>query len=192
MVPHRFLNGLNPADSQRTEASFKFIANCEYRLFQRPDDAVHRGLDKQTEADMAQPGNFFCNYEPLSKDQIRAEMTHIVDFEQYSAPMQKCLTDFVNGEASYVVSSAQPRLVDGKPSKNPRYLQDRPDLTQPFQRYVAYRGLQLFRAASASTPVAIPVNAILSVAETTRPKRRLGFAHWRSTIRSIIKSCLNC
>ncbi len=103
VVPHRFLSGLNPADSQQAEASFKFIANCEYRLFQRPDDAVHRGLDKQTEADMAQPGNFFCNYEPLSKEQIEAEMMHIVDFEQYSAPMQKLLTDFVASDLHYVV-----------------------------------------------------------------------------------------
>jgi hypothetical protein len=29
----------------------KFVANCEYRLFQRPDDAIHRGYDKQTELD---------------------------------------------------------------------------------------------------------------------------------------------
>ncbi|MFN7290507.1 MAG: hypothetical protein ACK5T6_07965, partial [Pirellula sp.] len=174
VVPHRFLSGLNPADSQLTEASFKFIANCEYRLFQRPDDAVHRGLDKQTEADMAQPGNFFCNYEPLSKDKIQAEMTHLVEFEQYSAPMQKCLTDFVSSDLNYVISSAQPRLVDGKPSKNPRYLQDRPDLRQPFQRYVAYRGLQLYRAASASIPVAIPVNAILSGRRNNPPDKAAG------------------
>ena len=174
VVPHRFLNGLNPVDSQLTDASFKFIANCEYRLFQRPDDAVHRGLDKQTEADMAQPGNFFCNYEPLSKDKIQAEMTHLVEFEQYSAPMQKCLSDFVNSDLNYVISSAQPRLVDGKPSKNPRYLQDRPDLRQPFQRYVAYRGLQLYRAASASTPVAIPVNAILSGRRNNPPDKAAG------------------
>ncbi|MCU0713092.1 MAG: hypothetical protein MUC43_13605 [Pirellula sp.] len=174
VVPHRFLSGLNPADQERTDSSFKFIANCEYRLFQRPDDAVHRGLDKQTESDVAQPGNFFCNFEPLAKDHIRSEMAHIVDFEQYSAPMQKCLTDFVDGEANYVVSSAQPRLVDGKPSKNPRYLQDRPDLTQPFQRYVAYRGLQLYRAASAATPVAIPVNAILSGRRNNPPDKAAG------------------
>ena len=30
-----------------------------------------------------------------------------------------------------MVSSAHPRLVDGKPSKNPRYLQSRPDLRAP-------------------------------------------------------------
>lgn len=45
--------------------SFKFVTNCELRLFQRPDDAIHRGYDKQTEADFSQPDNFFSNYEPL-------------------------------------------------------------------------------------------------------------------------------
>ena len=33
--------------------------------------------------------------------------------------------------AGYVVSLVNPRLVDGKPSKNPRYLQIRPDLLDP-------------------------------------------------------------
>ena len=33
-------------------ASYKFAINCESRLFQRPDDAIHRGLDRQTEADL--------------------------------------------------------------------------------------------------------------------------------------------
>ena len=37
-------------------ASYKFAVNCESRLFQRPDDAIHRGLDRQTEADLARAG----------------------------------------------------------------------------------------------------------------------------------------
>lgn len=32
---------------------------------QRPDDAVHRGFDRQTEADMAEDGLFTSNFEPL-------------------------------------------------------------------------------------------------------------------------------
>jgi hypothetical protein len=31
----------------------KLVLNCETRLFQRPDDAIHRGFDKQAEADIA-------------------------------------------------------------------------------------------------------------------------------------------
>ena len=45
----------------------------------------------------------------------------------------------------YVVCSAHPRLVDGKPSKNPRYLQTRPDLLDPTARYIAERGMRLAR-----------------------------------------------
>ncbi len=46
--------------------SFKFADNCEFRLFQRPDDAIHRGLDKQTELDLSRPGNFISNFQPLN------------------------------------------------------------------------------------------------------------------------------
>ena len=53
-------------------ASFKFVQNCEARLFQRPDDAIHRGYDKQTELDFSRPGNFFSNFEPLTHEEVLA------------------------------------------------------------------------------------------------------------------------
>lgn len=86
--------------------SFKFVANCEYRLFQRPDDAVHRGLDKQTEKDIADAGNFFCNFEPLGKPQVAEEAANIIELEQYSAPMRERLEGFLESKFDYVVSSA--------------------------------------------------------------------------------------
>jgi hypothetical protein len=55
-VPTRVLENLGPEHQQ---PSVKFVMNCEKRLFQRPDDAVHPGYDKQTEADFARPGQFF-------------------------------------------------------------------------------------------------------------------------------------
>ena len=45
--------------------SLKLAQNCEFRLFQRPDDAIHPGLDRQTEKDMAGPGLFCSNFQPL-------------------------------------------------------------------------------------------------------------------------------
>jgi hypothetical protein len=63
VVPTARLSGFN---SDQNQLTVKFAVNCESRLFQRPDDAIHRGYDKQTEADFAQPGNFFSNYEPLT------------------------------------------------------------------------------------------------------------------------------
>jgi hypothetical protein len=60
-----------------------------------------------------------------------------------------------------VVSSAHPRIVDGKPSKNPRYLQLRPDVANPLGRYVAEVGARLARGVPAGQPVCEPVNAVL-------------------------------
>ena len=60
---------------------------------------------------------------------------HVVEFDKYTEPMKRLLVDFVaHPTTEYVVSSAHPRLVDGTPSKNPRYLQKRPDLVNPSRR----------------------------------------------------------
>jgi len=62
----------------------------------------------------------------------------------------------------YFVSSAHPRLVDGKPSPNVRYLQQRPDLADPRLRYLAETATRLARGLAADQPVYFPVNAVLS------------------------------
>jgi hypothetical protein len=141
------------------QAGIKFSENCEYRLFQRPDDAIHRGLDKQTELDMSGPDNFFANYEPLSAPQVKELVDKVTEFDQFTPPMQAMLKAASTG--GLVVSSAHPRLVDGKPTKNPRYLQTRPDVVDPFPAYVAKRGIRLAQAVSANQPVLQPVNAVL-------------------------------
>ncbi len=174
VVPRRYLPTLPESSFSVRERSYKFVANCEYRLFQRPDDAIHRGLDKQTELDIADVGNFFCNFEPLSREVASLEVANIIEFEQYTAPMQNRMSSFIAGTQSYVVSSAQPRIVDGKPTKNPRYLQDRSDLLDPFDRYVAFRGMQLYRATPAGHSVPTPVNAILSGRRNNPPDRKAG------------------
>jgi hypothetical protein len=85
----------------------------------------------------------------------------VTEFEDFSLPMQQLLRDAASSDSGYVVCSANPRLVDGNPSKNPRYLQTRPDLIDPFPRYAAERGIQLGRSLSASTPPLNPVGAVL-------------------------------
>jgi hypothetical protein len=75
--------------------------------------------------------------------------------------MQALLRAAAAEESGYVVSSSEPRLVDGKPSKNPRYLQIRPDLLDPMSVYVAEQGARLFRAVPADKPVYWPVEAVL-------------------------------
>ncbi|CAJ0592217.1 unnamed protein product [Cylicocyclus nassatus] len=46
--------------------SRKVVANCEALLFQRPDDAIYRGYDTQTERDMSGTDLFISNYQPLT------------------------------------------------------------------------------------------------------------------------------
>ncbi len=124
--------GLKDFDTKYPNRSAKLVENCEAFLFQRPDDAIHRGFDAQAAADIATPGTFLSNFEPLTKAQAKAMVDHVVEFDQYTEPMQALLRSFVSeAKVAYAVSSAYPRMVDGRPSKNPRYLQKRPDLVDP-------------------------------------------------------------
>jgi hypothetical protein len=142
--------------------SLKLVENCEWRLFQRPDDAIHRGMDAQAEADMAEPGLFASNYEPISSAQAREIVENVVDFDRFTPPMRSVLLDASRQADAFVVSSANPRIVDGKISKNPRYLEVRPDVARPRDRYVAEVGTRLFRRCGVGCALVHPVNAVLS------------------------------
>ncbi len=155
--------------------SVKLLANCEARLFQRPDDAVHRGFDKDAEADLAGPGNFLSNFEPLTQADVQKMLDNVVAFDQYSDPMKKLLSDFVTGgKTQFVVSSSEPRLVDGAPSKNTRYLQIRPDLQNPLGAHLAEMGTRLAREIPAGKPVYFPVNAVLAGRRNNPPDAKAG------------------
>src|SRR5208283_4588623 len=56
---------------------------------------------------------------------------------------------------------ANPRLIEGKPSKNPRYLQVRRDVLAPRETYLADMSARLRRRLPASAPVLNPVTAVL-------------------------------
>jgi hypothetical protein len=159
VVPRRALQHLGNVLTE--EVSYKFVQNCEYRLFQRPDDAIHRGLDKQTEADLARSDNFIVNFEPLARRQVNEICDRPVDLSQFTLPMQRLLHEMQEAEDSYVVCSNTPRLVNGVPSKNPRYLQPRPDLIDPVNRYVGEMGIRISRAVPLDKPVHSPVQAVL-------------------------------
>jgi hypothetical protein len=141
----------------------KLLINCEKLLFQRPDDAIHRGADAQAEADMASPGTFISNYEPLTPAMVTTMVDHVTEMDRFTPPMKKLLENFAptQGEA-YVVSSAHPRMVNGKPSQNPRYLQRRPDLANPRESHIAEMVARLEREIPAGSPVQFPVNAVLA------------------------------
>jgi hypothetical protein len=98
----------------------------------------------------------------------------VINFEQYTAPMQQMLQEAAECDAEFVVSSAHPRLVDGVPTKNPRYLQDRMDLKNPRERYIAMQGVRLFRCLSATAAVHHPVTAVLSGRRNNPPDTAKG------------------
>ena len=151
--------------------SLKFVQNCEQRLFQRPDDAIHRGYDKQTEADFSLPENFFSNYEPLTPETARKVVEDAIGFHQFTPPLQKLIGEIAaTGQPEFFVSSAHPRMVEGKPSKNPRYLQKRPDLVNPAEPYLAELSARLRRRVPAGEFVPTPVNTILAGRRNNPPE----------------------
>jgi len=159
VVPVSYVDG--ELNSRYNNPGVKLVKNCENRLFQRPDDAINRGLDTQTEADLAERGNFISNFEPLSSDNARELVEDAINFQDYSQPMQELIRKAAEAENAYFVSSAHPRIVDGEPSKNVRYLQKRPDLANPRNLYIARMGTRLSRGLSLAKPVHFPVNAVL-------------------------------
>jgi phosphoenolpyruvate carboxykinase (diphosphate) len=172
VVPAARLANLNPAYKN---PSVKFVQNCEYRLFQRPDDCVHRGYDKQAESDISGPSVFLSNFEPLDRAVACELVEDATGFDQWTEPVKRLLTDFLKeNRASHVVSPAHPRLVNGKPSKNPRYLQDRPDLVNPRGRYLGEMGTRLFRRVPSDRPVLLPVNAVLAGRRNNPPDPQIG------------------
>lgn len=145
-----------------SSVSRKYVENCEQLLFQRPDDAIHRGYDKQAERDISTPGTFLSNFQPLSRDEAQALVDDAVAFNEFTAPMEDLLEGFAasTGSPEYVVSSANPRLVNGKPSKNPRYLQQRPDLANPKETAAALLSSHLVNKKSTAEVLRLPIDVV--------------------------------
>lgn len=142
--------------------SRKFVQNAESLLFQRPDDAIHRGYDKQTERDMSKPGTFVSNFEPLTRADAEALVDDAVGFTSYTQPMQDLIRTVAEDDSlpKYFVSSAHPRIVKGARSKNPRYLQVRPDLADPEATARAEMARHLYRKVPLSRPLGHGVDVV--------------------------------
>jgi hypothetical protein len=151
----------------------KFVENTEARLFQRPDDAVHRGYDHQAEADLASPGSFISNFEPLTADDARALMEDAIGYNAYTEPMRALIREAATSTTGpkYFVSSAHSRIVDGKPSKNPRYLQLRPDLADPRGAYLGTLSARLHRGLTSKDPVFTPVGVLAPGRRNNPPEK---------------------
>ena len=159
VAPSSAIKSLPP---EWTAPSSKFVHNCEYRFFQRPDDAIIRGYDKQAEADLSSDGSFLSNYEPLDAEHGKNEIENTIRFGQYTQPMQDMVTNFVERPHSdYYSTPAYPRIVDGKPTKNPRYLQVRPDIKDRRGLYLADLSSRLYRRQDSQSPLLRPVTSVL-------------------------------
>ncbi|MCS1411083.1 MAG: PPi-type phosphoenolpyruvate carboxykinase [Verrucomicrobia subdivision 3 bacterium] len=166
---------LNFVKSEHKDVSVRIVRNCENRFFQRPDDAIHRGYDKQTEAAMAKSGNFVSNFEPLEQQDARSILEDSIGFAQYTGPMQKLVqAASEDSTPAYFVSSAHPRIVDGKPSKNPRYLQLRPDLLSARENHIAEVGMRFQRRIPMGEAVTIVVDSVVPGRRNNPPDKAAG------------------
>jgi phosphoenolpyruvate carboxykinase (diphosphate) len=169
VVPARRLVGL-PGEYDG-HPSLKLAENCEFRLFQRPDDAVHPGLDRQAERDIASPGLFCSNFRPLQPADVSGIAEDVAVHDAFTAPMRAHVErNAARTDQGYSVCSAEPRVIDGKRTKNPRYLQLRPDLARPRDRYVAEMGARLYRRLPLHMPVLFPVISVLSGRRNNPPE----------------------
>jgi hypothetical protein len=172
IVSRRAISGLSPAYPHE---SVKVVANCEEYLFQRPDDAVQRGFDAQAEIDLATAGTFISNFEPLTHDDVQRLADHVTEFDRFTLPMRDFLARFLeDAQTEYAVSSAHVRLVDGKPSKNPRYLQRRPDHVNERDAYVAEVGARLDGEVPSPQPLLPVVHAVLAGRRANRAQPEIG------------------
>ena len=162
-----------------SELSRKFVANCESLLFQRPDDAIVRGYDKQTESDMSDPDAdlFISNFQPLTPDDARAMAADAPGLSRFTEPMQSLVSRAAKlpkaddpSEEIYWVSTANPRLVNGAPTKNPRYLQVRPDIANPKDVALADLTNHLFRDVPLDRPLRHSVDVVAAGRRNNPPE----------------------
>ncbi len=153
------LKNLNP---EYSNPSIKFTANCEAHLFQRPDEAIIRGYDKEAESDMCKENTFLTNYEPLSLKDAKDILDDAINFDKYTQPVKDLITEVIDEESEdYFVVPSHPRIVDGKPTANPRYLQPNSNIGVTFDNYLAEMGIRLHRKIGMEQAVYYPVNAVL-------------------------------
>ncbi len=165
VVPVRMcIEGCGPQMS--SNPCIKLVKNCEYRLFQRPDDAIHRWL---RQADRTRHGATRTIFSPISSHWTSAALADLVEdvhtFHKFTAPMQRLIAQQPAKDGSEfcrIFRSPAPGRRQAQ-SKNPRYLQVRPDLVIPERKYLAEMGTRLQRKLdAASSRSVIPVNAVLA------------------------------
>lgn len=154
--------------------SRKYVENCERLLFQRPDDAVHRGYDHQAELDLSGENVFMSNFEPLTRADAIDMREDAQGYSQFTRPVQALIDRAAEHhnqtDPDYFVCSAMPRMVDGKPSKNPRYLQLRPDIADPGTTDLAALATHLLHRVPTGRPITLPVDVMAAGRRNNPPE----------------------
>ncbi|MEA1912149.1 MAG: hypothetical protein U9N32_10845 [Spirochaetota bacterium] len=155
--------------------SVKLIKNCEHKLFQRPDEAINRGYDIEAEKDLAGKNNFISNYEPLTTENAKELIENSISFDQYTEPIQKVIREGAEAdEGMWFISPSHPRKLPNGISTNPRYLQTRPDITDPESYYRGEIGSRFASKTPISKPFYLPVDAVLPSRRNNSPDKEKG------------------
>lgn len=159
-LPRTLFKNLNPEFNTK---SVKVLVNCEAHLFQRPDEAVVRGYDKNAELDLVTNGRFLTNYELMKKTDAIALYEDTINFDKYTQPVQDFIKSIVdsNKEEAFFVVPSHTRIVSDGPTKNPRYLEPNKFIKETEASYLADVGVRLVRKIKPENPVIHVVNAVL-------------------------------
>jgi phosphoenolpyruvate carboxykinase (diphosphate) len=144
VLPRESLNDLDPEYRRpQREAGGKLRDAC----CSSGPTTRSRGADKQAEADIAGPGNVHFELRAVHRGaQARAIVDHVVEFDQYTEPMKKLLESFARKCPARLCGFLGASAHGGRQaSKNPRYLQRRPDLVNPRETYLAEIAARLAR-----------------------------------------------
>jgi len=159
-LPRNRFKNLNPEYANK---SLKVVANCESHLFQRPDEAIIRGYDKGAELDIVSDNRYLTNYELLKKKDAIKIFEDTLNFDKYTEPVKELILSIVNSpnEEEYFVLPSHTRIVDGEPTKNPRYLEPNIFINETESSYLGDIGVRLSRKIKSEDPVINVVNAVL-------------------------------
>lgn len=162
------------------ERSVKIVENCERRFFQRPDEAINRGYDKEAEQDLSETDNFCVNYQALSPEDGKEIIEDAIQFDKFTQPIKNLIADGASeqNQLFFITPSHLRKLDDGTTSKNPRYLQENPDTAYPVERYLAKIGVRLWFGIESKERVLLPVTDVL-------PGRRNNPADGKAGIRAL-------
>ncbi|MDR0595906.1 MAG: hypothetical protein LBF94_04435 [Puniceicoccales bacterium] len=172
-LPANAIEGLN---REYGNQSVKFVHNCEYRLYQRPDEAVVPGYDRETEYEISRPNTFTCNYKPLTKNDVRRMINNRIQFEKYSQPMKELLSNFLSDPLApkYIVCPSELRILpNGDVSKNERYLQNRQDVYDRKAVYISKLCMKLYNGTKNIGDVKFPVHSILTGRRNNPPEVKI-------------------